>query len=137
MQENQSTVIWTGASISESTLPDDSCYPQWFVSLSTDAVEKCLLIIDTLSTLSVIFGGVGSIDEPSSIVGYNNGGPLLVTVSVEDISSEPMDAGFVEQMEFDTTEKREELLLLILRQGGFHCCHDGKSPDDVDRSDQV
>ena len=137
MQEHQSTIIRSGVSICESTPSTDTCHPQWFVSPCTDAVEESLLVSDILFALSVVFGGVRSEDEPSSVVGGEDSGPLFVTAVVKSSSCETVDAGFVEQVELDMTKERVQLLLLLFRQAGCDNRHDGETVQTDLRMQQI
>lgn len=120
MQEHQSTIIWTSVCICESTLAAYTRHPQGLIFPRTDAVEESFLVLDALSALSVILRGVSSEDIPSSVVSDNDSGALCVTAAVKSSSCEAVDAGFVEQVKSDMTKERLQLLLLSLRQAGFH-----------------
>lgn len=137
IQEHQSTKIRTGGSVCESTLSADTSHPQRFVSLCSDAVEEGLLIIDDHSALGVVLGGVSPEDEPCSVVGDDDRGPLFVTAAVESSSGEAVDAGFVEQVEPDMAEEREQLLLLIFRQAGCDYRHGRGETVQTDQREQV
>lgn len=118
MQEQQSTKMWTCASVCESRLPLDACNLQHFTSAITDAVKESLLVKDSLSALGVVLGGVAPKDKSGSIVSHSDSGALYVTASVECSCCETVDAGFVEQVKSDVTEERQQLFLLVFGQAG-------------------
>lgn len=137
MQEHQSAIIRAGAFVCESALSADTCHPQWFVSLCSDAVEEGLLIMNTCAALAVVLGGVSPEGEPSSVIGDDDSGPLFVTVVVESSSGEAVNAGFVDQVESDMTEEREQLPLLISGQAGCDYRHGGGSTVQTDQRMQA
>ncbi|TNN53306.1 hypothetical protein EYF80_036461 [Liparis tanakae] len=128
--EHQGAVIRPGGLIFEGARRvDTQRHPQRLVSSSSssgvDAVEEGLLVADVRPALGVVLRGVGAEHKPGGVVGGDDGGALSVAVVVERQCREAVDAGFVEEVESDVTQEREQQPVLTFREAGGHDRHDG------------
>lgn len=123
IQEYQGTKIRPSLTIGEGTLPTDTPHLQGFVLVGWDAEEESRRVGDFLIYVSVVLGCVGSKDKASSVVGHDDGGPLIVTVFVETFRREAMNSGLVKQVQSDVAQERKQLLLLLCRQAGCDLRH--------------